>query len=173
VPAAKRVVDIARPRLELLIDRFRNKVDVQPIVSEHLRSVTMKFDSPVARIDLTFRLSHDVEVKNLILDENLEILPILMKFEPQASLTMPLDKIDEGKAAKWFDDRVVDFVQTVGAVHRNQYYLKDHLVVDPVAGVQMPKYAAKATLEKDGKTYYFVSDETKAQFAKQHKIATK
>ena len=26
---------------------------------------------------------------------------------------MPLDKIDDGKIAEWFDDRVVSFVQTL------------------------------------------------------------
>jgi YHS domain-containing protein len=96
-----------------------------------------------------------------------------MKFEPHASLTMPLDKIDEDKTAKWFDDCIVNFVQTVAAMHQNQYYLKDHLVTDPVAGVQMPKYTAKATLEADGKTYYFISDETKCEFAKQRGITSK
>jgi YHS domain-containing protein len=96
-----------------------------------------------------------------------------MKFDDRAALAMPLDKIDEGKVAQWVDDRIVKFVQTVAAVHQNQYYLKDHLVTDPVAGVQMPKYAAKATLAAGGQTYYFISDETRNEFAKQKGIAVK
>ncbi len=164
VPAAKRVVELIRPRLQALVERFKDRVNVEPVVTEHLREVTLKFDSPVARIELTFRLSHDAEVKNLVLDQNLDILPILMKFDSHADLTIPMDKIDDNAVVKWFDDRIVSFVQTVKAMHQNQYYLKSHLVADPVAGVQMPKYAAKATLEVDGKTYYFVSDETKREF---------
>ena len=62
------------------------------------------------------------------------------------------------------DDRIVDFVKTYVALHENQYYLKDYLVDDPIAGVRFPKYAAAATLDVSGKTYYFISDETRAEF---------
>lgn len=173
VPAADTVTKLARPRLELLAERFKNKINVLPAISAHLRQVQLKLDSPLARIDLTFRLSHDAEVKNLVLDQTLEVLPILMKFDDHSSLTMPLDKIDEEKLSKWFDDRIVTFVQTVGEIHRNQNYLKDHLVTDPIAGVQMPKYAANTTLEVDGKKYYFISEETKNEFAKKRGVASK
>jgi YHS domain-containing protein len=173
VPAAERVVSIIRPRLEVLVERFNDRISVVPVVTEHERDVTLRFNSPLARIDLLFRLGHDAEVKSLVLEQNLEILPILMKFDSHASLTVPLDKIDDDKIAHWIDDRIVSFVKTVAALHQNQYYLKDHLEMDPIAGVQMPKYAAKCTLDTDGKTYYFISDETRAQFAKERKIALK
>ena len=63
-------------------------------------------------------------------------------------------------------------MQTVAAIHQNQYYLKAHLVTDPVANVQLPKYAAKTTLEHNGQTYYFISDETKLEYEKRHGIAS-
>ncbi|MFN0051411.1 MAG: hypothetical protein ACKV0T_04425, partial [Planctomycetales bacterium] len=138
LPALRHVVELVRPRLKALVERFKDRVNITPVVTEHLREVTLKFDSPLARIDLTFRLSHDAEVKNLVFDQDLEILPILMKFDPHASLTMPLDKIDDDAIINWIDDRIVSFVQTIKALHQNQNYLKDHLVTDPIAGVQMP-----------------------------------
>lgn len=173
VPASKQIVDVIRPRLQLLVDRFKDRVNVKPTVTEHTREVEMKFDSPLARIALTFSMSHDSEVKNLLLEESLKILPILMKFDDRSSLSMPLDKIDEGAIAKWLDDRIVTFIQTVASIYQNQYYLKDHMVSDPIAGVQMPKYAAKATLEVGGKTYYFISEETKREFENQSATAKK
>lgn len=173
VPAAKKVVELIRPRLQVLVERFKDRVNVKPVVTEHLREVELKFDSPVAQIDLTFSLTHDMEVKNLFLDRRLHILPILMKFDERSSLTMPLDKIDEGKIVEWFDDRVVNFVQIMKELHQNNYYLKGHLVTDPIAGVQMPKYAAKTTLEADGTIYYFISDETRREFEKQRATAVK
>jgi len=42
-----------------------------------------------------------------------------MKFDERSSLTMPLDKIDEGKITEWFDDRVVNFVQILKKVRFN------------------------------------------------------
>ncbi|MFN0054744.1 MAG: hypothetical protein ACKV0T_21440, partial [Planctomycetales bacterium] len=71
----------------------------------------------------------------------------------------------------WIDDRIVSFVQTIKALHQNQNYLKDHLVTDPIAGVQMPKYAAHSTLEADGKTYYFVCEETRREFEAKRAVA--
>ena len=132
-----------------------------------MREVHVKFNSPLASIVLTFRLSHDAEVRNLVFDEDLEILPILMQYNKHARFVVPLDRIEDEKIVAWFDDRIVEFVLTVAALHRNPYYLKGHLVTDPVAGVEMPKYAAKSTLEADGTIYYFISDETKEQFVMQ------
>lgn len=173
VPAANRIVELARPRLQLLVERFKNRVNVHPVMTEHLREVTLKFDSPLARIHLTFRLSHDENVRNLVLDQELEILPLLIKFDPHASLAMPVDKIDEHELEKWFDERIIAFVKTAKEMHQNQNYLKGHLVMDPVAGVQLPKFAAKATLEADGNTYYFISDETFNEFQRRRDTAAK
>ena len=58
--------------------------------------------------------------------------------------------IDDEKIAKWIDDRLVQFVQTYLSLHENQYYLKEHMVEDPVAHVRFPKFAAGATLESGG-----------------------
>jgi YHS domain-containing protein len=106
-------------------------------------------------------------VRNLIFDQTLEVLPIFMQFDKHASLSMPLDKIDENAAVKWVDDRIVAFVQTFLAIHQNRYYQKDSLVTDPVSGTEMPRYAARCTLESGGKTYYFVSEETKREYERQ------
>ena len=41
--------------------------------------------------------------------------------------------IDETALGNWLDDRIVGFVQTYLSMHENQYYLKEHMVEDPVA----------------------------------------
>lgn len=164
LPAVQRLVAVLKPRLEVLLEKFKDKVHVEPVMTEHIRQATFKFDSRMARIELTFRMSHDTDVRNLILDQTLEVLPIFMQFEKHASLSMPLDKVDDEAAVKWVDDRIVAFVQTFLAIHQNQYYQKDSLVTDPVSGTEMPRYAARCTLESGGKTYYFISEETKREF---------
>jgi YHS domain-containing protein len=118
----------------------------------------------LAQIVLKFSAATDSDVRNLVLNYNLEILPILMRFDAHSILEMPLDRVDADVVAQWTDDRIVDFVKTYVALHENQYYLKDYLVDDPIAGVRFPKYAAAATLDANGKTYYFISDETRAEF---------
>ena len=108
---------------------------------------------------------------NVIFNYDLQIMPILMKYDAHAELSLPLDAIDEETLAKWVDDRLVQFVQTYLSLHENQYYLKEHMVEDPIAQVQFPKYAAGATLESEGKTHYFIGEETRREFEKQQAAA--
>ena len=49
-------------------------------------------------------------------------------------------------------------------LHENQHYLKGHMVEDPIAKIQFPKYAAGAKIEKDGKTVYFVDESTRDEY---------
>ena len=68
--------------------------------------------------------------------------------------------------AQWFDDRLVDFAKLFLSIQFVQSYQQDHMVSDPVANIRFPKSFARSSLEKDGKTYYFVSDLTRKEFEK-------
>ena len=65
----------------------------------------------------------------------------------------------------------MDFVQTYLSMGDNEFYLKDQMVEDPIAHVRFPNMAAAGNIEWGGKKYYFISDETRREFAKQNKIA--
>jgi YHS domain-containing protein len=165
--------DVWKPRLEALAQKFGDRVEVKPTVSPSRREATFAFKSPLAAIDLRFSVVTDHEVKNVIFNYDLEILPILMQFESHADIKFPLDAVDQEALARWIDDRIVSFVKTYLSVHENSYYLKGHLVQDPIAGISFPKYAAGATLQHKGKTYYFVGEETRREFEKQQGISAK
>ncbi|MGD9722661.1 MAG: hypothetical protein AB7O59_15115 [Pirellulales bacterium] len=162
-----------QPRLEALTQKFGDKVKVTPKVTSSSREGTFDFQSNLARIKLRLSASTDHEVRKLVLDYNLEILPILMKFDSHKQAEWPLDAVDQQAIAKWVDDRLVDFVKTYLSLHQNEWYLKDHMVDDPVAGIRFPKLAAAATLERDGKTYYFIGEETRREFEAKHGSGTK
>jgi YHS domain-containing protein len=162
-----------QPRLEALTRKFGDKVKVIPKVTSSSREGTFDFQSNLARIRLRLSASTDLDVRKLVLDYNLEILPILMKFESHQQAEWPLDAIDREAITRWIDDRLVDFVKTYLALHQNEYYLKGHMVEDPVAGIRFPKLAAAATLERDGKTYYFIGEETRREFEAKHKGGAK
>lgn len=152
------------PRLESLVAQFKDAVQVTPTVTPGRRQGTFAFKSPVAHITLRFTASTDSDVTKVVLAYDLDILPIYMQFEKHAEIAFPLDAVDEGAAAKWFDDRIVQFVKVYLALHENEYYLRDHMVEDPVAKVKFPKFVAGATLERGGKTYYFISEDTRREF---------
>lgn len=153
-----------QPRLEALAQRFGDKVEATPSVIPGRRAGLFKFKSELAHIDLQFSVFTDFDVRKVIFCQDLQILPILMKFDSHSELEFPLEQVDQEALAKWFDDRIVSFVNTYLSLHENAFYLKGHMVEDPVAKVQFPKYAAGATAQKDGKTYYFISEETCRQF---------
>jgi len=155
------------PRLEALAGKFGEKVQVKPAITPLQKAAKFSFKSPLAEIALTFSALTDFEVRNVILDYNLHVLPILMKFEPHRRMEFPLDQVDEAAIGRWFDDRIVEFVQTYLALHQNQYYLKGKTVTDPVSGTQFPKYAAADSLQHDGQTFYFIGAETRREFQKQ------
>lgn len=163
------LADVWRPRLEALAKEFGDRLQVTPTVDRGRRQASFKVKSPVASIELGFTASGNSDVTELVLTYDLDILPILMEFERHAEVSYPLDQVDHERVAQWFDDRIVGFVKTYLALHSNQYYLKDQMVEDPIAHVSLPKFAAGATRERGGKTLYFVSEATAAEFDSQSK----
>lgn len=159
-----------RPRLEALAAKFGDKVKVTPTVTPTSREATLKFESPLAAIVLRFTAATDFDVKNLVLDYDLHILPILMKFESHARTELPLDKVDANAVAKWIDDRIVDFVKTYLSLSQNEYYLRDHMVADPISLTRFPKYAAAEILDWQGTKYYFIGTETMQEFKRRKAI---
>lgn len=162
--------DVWKPRLETLALRFGPQVKVEPHITPTLREVLFAFQSELARVRLKFSVSTDPEVRQFILGYDLEVIPLYIKFEPHQEIALPLDEVTSEATGKWLDDRIVDFVRTYLSLHESEYYLRDHLVEDPVAKVRFPLYAAGAMLEHEGQKYYFLGEETKCAFAAQRGI---
>jgi YHS domain-containing protein len=159
-----------KPRLEILVQKFGDRVKTTPNIVPTTREVTFDFQSSLARVHLKLSASTDRDVRKVILRYNLEIIPILMRFKTHDEIEFPLDAVNADAVEKWIDDRIVDFVQTYLALGDNDYYLKDQMVEDPVAHVRFPKMAAAATLELKGQTFHFISEETRREFENQQKI---
>ncbi len=162
-----------KPQLEMLLQKFGDRVQVTPRLTPSTREATFEFQSKRGRVRLRFSASPDREVRKVILSYDLEILPVVFRYEPHAELEFPLDAIDEAAAARWIDDRIVEFVRTYLSMGEHEFYAKERMVEDPVAHVQFPDFAAGATLEWQGKKYYFIGEETRQEFARQNGIAVK
>jgi YHS domain-containing protein len=157
---------VARPRLEKLAEHC--KFEATPTESTDGKAVSLNFQTPVAKVRLRLSATHDTEVHNLVLGYDLEILPIFFKYNPHAELSIPLDKVDRAAVESWLDDRLIEFAQTYITVHFTDQYHKDHMVVDPVANVRFPKVFARSSLDQSGKTYYFISEQTRREFEQRH-----
>ena len=87
---------------------------------------------------------------------------------PERHLRSPLEEYDEAAMSAWLDDRLVDFANAYLELHLTKQYQERVLVPDTVAGIRFPKHFAASTLDHAGKTYSFISDETRREFEKQH-----
>jgi hypothetical protein len=165
--------EIWRPRLELLQKKFEGRVQATPRLVPSSREVTFEFQSELARVSLKLSACTDRDIQKVILTYSLSIIPVLMRFKPHDEVEFPLNAIDKEAAAKWMDDRVVDFIRTYFAMGENEIYLKDEMVEDPIAHVRFPKPAAAATLDWQGKKFYFIGEETRREFEKANGIGSK
>jgi YHS domain-containing protein len=159
--------DIWRPRLELLVKKFEGRVQTTPRIQPSTREAIFEFKSNLAYVRLKFSASTDRDIQNVILSYDLEIIPVLMRFQPHAEVEFSLNAVNKVAVAKWVDDRIVEFVQTYFSLGENEIYLKDQMVEDPVAHVRFPKAAAATSLEWQGQKFYFIGEETRREFEKE------
>lgn len=170
VETCDRLQDVWRPRFEAFTQRFSKRVEVVPNITKSRRSARVKFTSNLAQFTLTLSAMTDVDVRHLVLDYTLEVIPVLMQFEKNRQLELPLDNVDPETVGKWIDDCLVEAVKVYLQLHQNAYYLKGHLVHDPIANIDFPQYAAGATLEWKGSTHYFISEESRDAFKAEKQI---
>ncbi|MBI2808892.1 MAG: hypothetical protein HYX68_28250 [Planctomycetes bacterium] len=176
LPAMNRLKAIWFPRLELLKDKFQalaqrfgETVTSEAVSSpspeeQHTGAMQLACDSPLARIRLTFSFFHDVDIRNLVVDYKLDIIPVFLRFDGESRLELALETFDDETLVEWLDNLIVNFFRTYLAMHENSTYLADQIVEDPIAKVRFPKYAAETVSQKNGNTFYFISPETKREF---------
>jgi hypothetical protein len=119
------LAEIWRPRLELLIKKFGDRVKTTPRIVPATREATFEFQSNQASVRLKFSAFTDRDIQKLLLSYDLQIIPMLMRFKQHDQTEFPLDKIDKEAIASWIDDRIVDFVQTYFSMGENEIYLKE------------------------------------------------
>jgi YHS domain-containing protein len=173
---AKHIIELLKPRLDAFIERFKAVVKAEPVVREHTRAVNLTFAATVAKVTLRFEVFPDQDVNHIRLECTQEIIPVVVRYDKQAVLEFPLGGVQDEAVVQWLDDRIVAFFKAYIAVVRQdaalREQLKDQFVEDPVARVRFPKYLASSTLERDGRTYYFVDEETRREFEKQPAAAS-
>ena len=153
LPIADRIAAMAREKLERL--RERVKFDVTPAHSQteqfYVRSVVLEVKSELAGVvKLAFRLTHDASVSHILLDYDLEIIPVFFRFDPHARLDVPLEDYDEAAVGRWLDDRIVDFANAYLELHATKQYQDRVMVSDTVAGISFPKGCDRANAKDFG-----------------------
>lgn len=157
---------IWRPRLDVFAQQFGDQIQVTPSITPTLREARISFDTDLATVTLTLTVSANSDITSLILDYDLQILPVFFEFERHARLEMPMGQIDRDALADWLDNRLLDCVKTYLSLQDNAYYVKRALVEDPMTGAQFRRSEAGAKLAQAGHVLYFESDESMEQYKK-------
>lgn len=74
--ACEQLREVWGPRLEILRKKFGDQVKVTPKITPELRKAVFDFDSKLARVQLQFAASTDTDVRKLVVEYDLEIVPI-------------------------------------------------------------------------------------------------
>jgi YHS domain-containing protein len=114
-------------------------------------------------------VNRDGEIKTVVLQSRLEILPVFFPVEGKDELTMLLDEVDENKAAAWVEAKILHFVDTYLRLETSDQHQQENIVTDPVCGMRVNKAFAPAQMTYGGQTYYFCIAECRARFAENPK----
>jgi YHS domain-containing protein len=157
---------IIRPQLEQLTSYFDNATVSTP--HDGCSHCVCRFESTPrfpASTTLELSVSHDEAFESVTIAYGLEILPVFLEFEKRDSLTFPMDAVDEGRLERWLSDKLLAFVDTYLELEQIEQYQHQNLVIDPVCGVRINKTVAAAELTVDERSYFFCSDDCRAEFA--------
>jgi YHS domain-containing protein len=164
--ADRLIQEVIRPRMEKLKILFDNARMPEPRNSRH--SCCCQFEHTTrfpATANLQLGMTRDGEIKTLVIQYELEILPTFFTFEGRDQLTMPLEQVDEAKAAAWVEAKLLHFVDTYLRLETSDHHQEENMAIDPVCGMRINKAFAPAQITYRGKTYYFCIPECRARFA--------
>ena len=157
--------EVIRPRLEKLKALFDNARISQTRCSRHTCCVQFEHTTRFpATANLEIGVSRDGEIKTLILQSELEIVPAFFPLEGRHELTMPLDAADREKAAAWVEAKIIYFVDSYLRLETSNQHQEQNIVIDPVCGMRVNKAFAPAQTTYGGRTYYFCVPECRARF---------
>jgi len=157
-------------RMRELASHFENSTLQDPGEIKNMYCIcqfshTRRFPATV-NLGISFSIGEDFE--NIVVHYNLEILPILMKFNRHDERTFPLTPLNKDEIGDWLDTKILEFVDTYLQLETHPFYQKENYVVDPVCGMRFPLLEAVDKIEMGGETIFFCSEACKKSYLKKH-----
>jgi YHS domain-containing protein len=164
--ADRLIQEVIRPRMKKLETLFDNARLSEARCSRHTCCCQFEHTSRFpATATVEVGVTRDGEIKTVVLEYQLEILPVFFPVEGRDQLTMRLDEVNEEKAAAWVEAKLLHFVDTYLRLETFDQYQEENMVTDPVCGMRVNKAFASAPMTYRGQTYYFCHPECRTRFA--------
>ena len=155
---------VLEPRLKLL-EEYATDSKYHVSSRDHFGGVVFNRQ---ARYSASFKLEMgidcDPQIEALYVTYRLRIIPILMTFEGEDSLALPLEEVTEEKVATFVDDKLAQCIETYTRFQEAPHYQKAKQVTDPVCGMTIHEMNAAASAEFGNTTYYFCANICKERF---------
>ena len=97
-----------------------------------------------ASVSLKMGVTLDQLVENVSITYNFRIIPILIQYEAQDSISFPLDCVNESRIGAFVEEKILQCVETYLRVQQEPHYQRDNMVVDPVCGMTINRLDAAA-----------------------------
>lgn len=155
---------VVEPRLELFADLVEDSLYIR---GEHRCRGVVAMNRErryAASIELGFDVTCDGQIEHVLVPYYMRIIPILIQFERQATLSIPLADVTDGAVASFVDSKLESAMQTFVEVTRNPFYQREHIVSDPVCGMTFHEDQAVASIEHGGRNIYFCAMTCKERF---------
>src|SRR5437762_13793086 len=106
-----------RDRLSQLVKWFGDRIKLQAQIAVGSRLATFCLKSRKADIELRFSALTDEDVRHVIFQYDLDIVPAEIAYDAHSELTFPIDQIDRLKLVEWIYDRMICFGKTYIAMN--------------------------------------------------------
>jgi YHS domain-containing protein len=161
--ANRLLTEVIQPRLQT-VARFFPGARVRPAVQEHRCVAWFGFCQrfpATARVELT--VDCDQRLDHVVLQFDLSITPSFLKYDAHDKLPLPLENVDERRAAAWVEERLLAFLDAYLQIDRGEDDSLEVLATDPVCGMQVNAATALQT-DHRGHAYYFCSEQCRQRF---------
>lgn len=157
-------------KLAVFGEHFGGRLRVTPTITPRQRQVQLAFLTELADMTMSLTASVATDLRKVVIDYNLLILPVFFEYERSARLEVPLDELDPDGIGRWVDDRLVSCVKAYLSVQDSALYADRLAVEDPVTGRRFLRANAAARLEHNGAVVYFATEESLREYRARHGI---
>jgi YHS domain-containing protein len=166
VIADQLMANVIRPRLERVAKCFEA---LSPPRWETTRqNCQLRFKHTArfpATVTVEFGVTRDAAAKIVCVQWREMIVPLFFPVKGEDQLEMPMEGVDEGKAAAWVDGKLLQFVDDYLRLESTEPYQAENVTTDPVCGMSVNVLDAGAAMEYEGVRYYFCVEECRQKFA--------
>lgn len=120
-----------------------------------------------ANTEVSFTVEHDIRFENLVVQYDVAMMPLFIKFNDRDRFAQPLGAIDDNAVARWVEERIFEFLDAYFRIDRGEAEFVEDAAVDPICGMRISRSQAYSCESYRGHPYFFCSRECSERFRRE------